>query len=132
MQLAVFDARIQGVMYLGRLIKEVELLQSIARVNRTGHGKSLALWWIIIVANHLKATLVVCSDDDIKAALRGLKDEIPALRARHISAVDMFRSRGVEKQDDVGSCMQMLCTERLRQEFLVKLKDFLQSLEHSP
>ena len=130
MLLTGFDAPIEGVMYLDRSIKEAELLQTIARVNRTGHGKKFG---IVVdyygVANHLKAALAAYSDDDIEGALRSLKDEIPALRTRHIRAVDMFRSRGIEALDDVESCVQMLSTERLRQEFSVKLKDFLQSLE---
>lgn len=130
MLLTGFDAPIEGVMYLDRSIKEAELLQTIARVNRTGHGKKFG---IVVdyygVANHLKATLAAYSDDDIEGALRSLKDEIPALRTRHIRAIDMFRSRGIEDLDDVESCVQMLSTERLRQEFSVKLKDFLQSLE---
>ncbi len=39
MLLTGFDAPIEGVMYLDRPIREAELLQAIARVNRTGHGK---------------------------------------------------------------------------------------------
>src|SRR5690606_17247641 len=39
MLLTGFDAPIEGVMYLDRPIKEAELLQAIARVNRTGFGK---------------------------------------------------------------------------------------------
>ena len=130
MLLTGFDAPIEGVMYLDRSIREAELLQTIARVNRTGYGKQFG---IVVdyygVANHLKAALAAYSDDDIEGALRSLKDEIPALRDRHIRAVDMFRSRGVESLNDIESCVQMLSTERLRQEFSVKLKAFLQSLE---
>ena len=39
MLLTGFDAPIEGVMYLDRPIREAELLQAIARVNRTGFGK---------------------------------------------------------------------------------------------
>ena len=39
MLLTGFDAPIEGMMYLDRPIREAELLQTIARVNRTGHGK---------------------------------------------------------------------------------------------
>jgi type I restriction enzyme R subunit len=130
MLLTGFDAPIEGVMYLDRSIKEAELLQTIARVNRTGHGKQFG---IVVdyygVANHLKAALAAYSDEDVEGALRSLKDEVPALRERHIRSVDMFRSRGIENLDDIESCVQMLSTERLRQEFSVKLKAFLQSLE---
>jgi type I restriction enzyme, R subunit len=43
MLLTGFDAPIEGVMYLDRPIREAELLQAIARVNRTGHGKQLGI-----------------------------------------------------------------------------------------
>ena len=130
MLLTGFDAPIEGVMYLDRSIREAELLQTIARVNRTGFGKQFG---IVVdyygVANHLKAALAAYSDEDVEGALRSLKDEVPALRERHIRAVDVFRSKGVESLDDIESCVQLLSTERLRQEFSVKLKAFLQSLE---
>jgi hypothetical protein len=40
MLLTGFDAPAEQVMYLDRQIKEAELLQAIARVNRTAHGKN--------------------------------------------------------------------------------------------
>jgi len=130
MLLTGFDAPIEGVMYLDRSIREAELLQTIARVNRTGFGKQFG---IVVdyygVANHLKAALAAYSDEDVEGALRSLKDEVTALRERHIRAVDVFRSKGVESLNDIESCVQLLSTERLRQEFSVKLKAFLQSLE---
>lgn len=130
MLLTGFDAPIEGVMYLDRSVREAELLQTIARVNRTGYGKQFG---IVVdyygVANHLKAALAAYSDEDIEGALRSLRDEVPALRERHIRAVDVLRSRGVETLNDIETCVQMLSTERLRQEFSVKLKAFLQSLE---
>ncbi|EOY4666925.1 type I restriction endonuclease subunit R [Vibrio alginolyticus] len=130
MLLTGFDAPIEGVMYLDRSIREAELLQTIARVNRTGFGKQFG---IVVdyygVANHLKAALAAYSDEDVEGALRSLKDEVPALRERHIRAVDIFRSKGIDSLDDIESCVQLLSTERLRQEFSVKLKAFLQSLE---
>ena len=43
MLLTGFDAPIEGVMYLDRPIREAELLQTIARVNRTGHGKKFGI-----------------------------------------------------------------------------------------
>jgi type I restriction enzyme R subunit len=130
MLLTGFDAPIEGVMYLDRSIREAELLQTIARVNRTGFGKSAG---IVVdyfgVANHLQAALAAYSDDDVDGALRSLKDEIPALRDRHVRAVDVLRARGIEDLNDTESCIQALDTERVRQEFGVKVKAFMQSLD---
>ncbi len=117
-------------MYLDLSIREAELLQTIARVNRTGFGKTAG---IVVdyygVANHLKAALAAYSDEDVDGALRSLKDEIPALRDRHLRAVDVLRARGIEDLKDIETCVQALDSERLRQEFGVKVKAFMQSLD---
>jgi type I restriction enzyme R subunit len=130
MLLTGFDAPIEGVMYLDRPIREAELLQAIARVNRTGHGKRAG---IVVdyygVANHLKEALAAYTDEDVAGALRSLKDEVPILRDRHLRAIDLFRSRGVESLDDTEACVAILANEKRRAEFTVKLKQFLASLD---
>ena len=130
MLLTGFDAPIEGVMYLDRPIREAELLQTIARVNRTGHGKKFG---IVVdyfgLAHHLKEALQVYADDDIDGALQSLQDEIPVLRDRHLRVVDLFRSRGIEGLDDHEACVEALADERLRAEFSVKLKQFLDTLD---
>lgn len=130
MLLTGFDAPIEGVMYLDRPIREAELLQTIARVNRTGHGKKFG---IVVdyfgLAHHLKEALNVYAEDDIDGALQSLKDEVPVLRDRHLRVVDLFRSRGVENLTDVEACVDLLADERLRAEFSVKLKAFLDTLD---
>jgi type I restriction enzyme R subunit len=130
MLLTGFDAPIEGVMYLDRPIREAELLQTIARVNRTGHGKKFG---IVVdyygLAHHLKEALNVYAEDDIDGALQSLKDEIPVLRDRHLRVVDLFRSRGIDSLADTEACVEALADERLRAEFAVKLKAFLDTLD---
>ncbi|MGZ8220962.1 MAG: type I restriction endonuclease subunit R [Methylobacter sp.] len=130
MLLTGFDAPIEGVMYLDRPIREAELLQAIARVNRTGYGKRAG---IVVdyygIARHLKEALAAYADDDIEGALQSLKDEVPALRDRHMRVVDLFRSRDIESLEDVEGCVEVLADEKLRAEFSVKLKVFLNSLD---
>lgn len=130
MLLTGFDAPIEGVMYLDRPIKEAELLQAIARVNRTGHGKRCG---IVVdyygVANHLKEALAAYADEDIEGALVSIKDEVPILRDRHLRVVDVLRRQGVESLDDTETCLAALDQEKVRAEFAVKLKAFLASLD---
>lgn len=130
MLLTGFDAPIEGVMYLDRPIREAELLQAIARVNRTGQGKRCG---IVVdyygVAQHLKEALAAYADEDVQGALASLKEEVPVLRARHLRVVDLFRQRGLESLDDIEACIEVLGNERVRAEFAVKLKDFLTSLD---
>ena len=130
MLLTGFDAPIEGVMYLDRPIREAELLQTIARVNRTGHGKQFG---IVVdyygLAHHLKEALNVYADEDIDGALQSLKDEIPVLRDRHLRVVELFRSRGIDSLADTEGCVEALADERLRAEFAIKLKAFLATLD---
>jgi type I restriction enzyme R subunit len=130
MLLTGFDAPVEGVMYLDRPIREAELLQAIARVNRTGHGKKAG---IIVdyygVARHLKEALSAYAADDVDGVLRSLKDVLPKLRDQHHRVIDVFLSRGVDDLDDPEAAIQLLANERLRAEFTVKLKKFLDTLD---
>lgn len=130
MLLTGFDAPIEGVLYLDRPIREAELLQAIARVNRTGFGKRCG---IVVdyygVAQHLKEALAAYADEDVEGALASLKDEVPVLRDRHLRVVDLFRQRGIESLDDTEACVDALGSEKLRAEFAVKLKALLASLD---
>ena len=130
MLLTGFDAPIEGVMYLDRPIKEAELLQAIARVNRTGFGKRCG---IVVdyygVANHLREALAAYADEDIEGALSSIKDEVPVLRDRHLRVVDVLRRQGIESLEDIEACVNALDSEKVRAEFAVKLKAFLDSLD---
>ena len=130
MLLTGFDAPIEGVMYLDRPIREAELLQAIARVNRTGFGKRCG---IVVdyygVAQHLREALAAYADEDVAGALTRLKDEIPILRDRYQRVMDLFHQRGINSLDDTEACIAALGCEKLRAEFTVKLKAFLAALD---
>ncbi len=130
MLLTGFDAPIEGVMYLDRPIREAELLQAIARVNRTGHGKTAG---IVVdyygIAKHLKEALTEYSAEDIDGALQSLADEIPKLRDRHMRVMALFEARNVDPMGDAEAAVVALGDERLRAEFTVKLKQFLATLD---
>ncbi|MCA8978266.1 MAG: type I restriction endonuclease subunit R, partial [Planctomycetes bacterium] len=134
MLLTGFDAPVEQVMYLDRSIREAELLQAIARVNRTyargGVAKSCGMVVDYYgVARHLKAALAAYSAEDVEGALESLDDEVPKLRDRHRRAIDVLRSRGAEDIDDIEACVQVLGDEKVRAEFHVKLKQFLLTLD---
>ncbi len=134
MLLTGFDAPVEQVMYLDRHIKEAELLQAIARVNRTyARGGVEKGCGIVVdyygVAGHLKDALAAYSAEDVAGALESLKDEIPKLRDRHRRTLGIFLSRGIEDIADIEACVQLLKDERLRAELHVKLKAFLTTLD---
>ena len=130
MLLAGFDAPIEAVMYLDRSIKEAELLQAIARVNRTGFNKTHG---IIVdyfgVAHHLQKALAVYAKEDIEGALRSIKDELPVLQKRHQETCKIFLHRDVDFRTDVEGCLQTLADDKLRAQFSVNLKRFLITLD---
>jgi len=111
-------------------IREAELLQAIARVNRPGFGKRAG---IVVdyygVARHLKEALAAYSDEDVRGTLQNLKDEVPILRDRYARVVSIFHNRGIETLDDTEACVALLADDKLRAEFTVKLKPFLDSLD---
>jgi type I restriction enzyme R subunit len=134
MLLTGFDAPVEQVMYLDRHIKEAELLQAIARVNRTyAKGEVEKGFGIVVdyygVARHLKEALAAYAAEDIEGALQSLKDEIPKLRDRHRRAVDVFTSRDIDDIANIEACVELLRDEKLRAEFHVKLKQFLATLD---
>ncbi len=134
MLLTGFDAPVEQVMYLDRHIKEAELLQAIARVNRTyAKGRVEKDFGIVVdyygVARHLKEALAAYAAEDIEGVLQSLKDEIPKLRDRHRRAVDVFTARDVDDLADTEACVELLRDEKLRAEFHVKLKQFLATLD---
>jgi type I restriction enzyme R subunit len=101
MLLTGFDAPIEQVMYLDRPIKEAELLQAIARVNRTyAQGNVEKGFGIVVdyygVARHLKEALAAYSDEDVEGALVSRKDEIPKLRDQYQRLVQFFAEHDVE------------------------------------
>jgi type I restriction enzyme R subunit len=130
MLLTGFDAPIEQVLYLDRFMQGHELLQAIARVNRTYSNKSCG--FVIDyygVARHLKEALAVYSAEDIQGALVGLKDELPKLEDRYQRVLATFQGRGIENITDVDACIDLLRDIKIRAEFVVHLKQFLESLD---
>jgi type I restriction enzyme, R subunit len=125
-----FDAPREQVLYLDRPLKEVDLLQAIARVNRTASGKHVG--YVVDyygVAHNLAEALAAYAPEDIHGALTSLDDELPQLAANH-TAVRQFSIRcgdfsTVAAQD---ACVEALADERLRARFETALKAFTRSL----
>ena len=133
MLLTGFDAPVEQVLYLDRSIKEAELLQAIARVNRTASGKNVG--YVVDyygVGEHLKQALAAYSSDDLEGLLQSIADELPKLADRRQRVRNLFLERGVDRfdtEDDVEACVTVLEDERLRAAFEVALKQFLTTLD---
>jgi len=147
MLLTGFDAPVEQVMYLDKRLREHNLLQAIARVNRVAKNKQRGFIVDYIgLANHLAGALSIYSDEDAADLSAGLKNrltELPILEERYQRLLQHFRSAGVaEIQAFVTAALGSPAADvavvhaavtamqeiKRRADFEVYLKKFLQSL----
>jgi len=136
MLLTGFDAPVEQVLYLDRFIQDAELLQAIARVNRTAPGKTAGLLVDYYgVGAHLQKALQAYAPEDAEDAidaLASITDEVPKLRDRHARVIAVFAQAGIDTFDmdeDIEACVDVLSDEALRARFGVLLKQFLTTLD---
>lgn len=136
MLLTGFDAPVEQVLYLDRFIQDAELLQAIARVNRTSPGKAAGLLVDYFgVGAHLQKALQAYAPEDAEdaiGALASITDEVPKLRDRHARVLALFAQAGIETFDldeDIEACVDLLSDDALRARFGVLLKQFLTMLD---
>lgn len=129
MLLTGFDAPVEQVLYLDRSMRGHELLQAIARVNRTRLGKRAGFVVDYYgVARHLKAALAVYADEDVEGALTSIKDELPKLADRHRRVLSVFTERDLDINNE-DACVELLRDVKIRADFIAKLKKFLETLD---
>lgn len=147
MLLTGFDAPIEQVMYIDKRLKEHNLLQAIARVNRVAKGKQRGFIVDYIgLANHLTEALSIYTGEDAEDLELGLKNrltELPILEERYQRLIQHFRACGVAgieaflrgdkatPQKDVSvihAAVTAMKDIKRRADFEVYLKKFLQSL----
>lgn len=137
MLLTGFDAPHAQVLYLDRLIQEAELLQAIARVNRTAPKKSygLVVDYYGVAGQLTQALAAYTSTDgviepDVDGALRPLVAEIAKLDPQRERIRQLFVQRGVDPSvETIDDCVLLLEDERLRAEFDVALKQFMNTFD---
>ena len=147
MLLTGFDAPIEQVMYLDKKLREHNLLQTIARVNRTYKEKKRGyIVDYIGLTNHLKEALSMYSGEDLEdmeGSLRNIDNEVPILESRYRRLLQLFQDAGVDNIEEMVN--QKLSSEdhydsqlraieslegvRQRDSFNVYLKKFLQSMD---
>lgn len=130
MLLTGFDAPLEQVMYVDRFMQGADLLQAIARVNRTATGKTCGLVVDYYgVGRHLHEALAVYTDADVEGAASDITEELPKLRDRHLALLALFRERRIEDIGRVNDCVDLLADTTIRAEFLVRLKLFFTVFE---
>ncbi len=147
MLLTGFDAPVEQVMYIDKRLREHNLLQAIARVNRVTRNKNRGFIVDYIgLANHLTEALSIYAGEDAEDIQQGLKDvltELPILEERYQRLLQHFRTAKVaaiepfvrgtiaSPADEVAvvhAAVSALKDVKARADFEVYLNKFLQSL----
>ena len=138
MLLTGYDAPIASCLYLDKPLKEHNLLQAIARVNRSykKHDHKKHAGYIVDyygITNYLIQALEIFSgdvkQDDI---LKDLNEEIPRLESNHAKLVEFFKplkiDRNYEREKFIDSTIRYLEPLDRRDQFKDLLKQFNKSL----
>ncbi len=132
MLLTGFDAPIEQVMYLDKKLTAHNLLQAIARVNRTYEGKTRGL---IVdyygVGAHLKEALAAYEAGDVEDVMRDKSSELSQLELSHRKVMQFFTENGVDEinKNNLEDAVVLLADEKLRQEFKVLFKEFTKLID---
>ncbi|RCK75113.1 MAG: Type I restriction-modification system, restriction subunit R [Ignavibacteriae bacterium] len=129
-----FDAPIEQVMYLDNVIKEHNLLQAIARVNRVYKNKSCGFVVDYVgVLKHLKEALAIYADDDIEEICQVVvnksktKDE---LKYTHSQIENFFKKFEIDNwRENLEECVDLLVDEEIRDEFIALVRDFNKAMD---
>lgn len=149
-----FDAPIEQVMYLDKNLREHDLLQAIARVNRTKKGKThgLVVDYFGITKN-LNRALGIYTDqeaveskatlDELKEYFKNINDEIPELELRYNKIIQFFNDNGISDFEDflqqktatdreillVEKVIEIVGDLKLRAQFDILVKNYFDRLD---
>lgn len=129
MLLTGFDAPIEQVMYLDRIIRGHNLLQAIARVNRVG-GQFKKKGFIVDyvgVGHHLKDALDLYDAEelgDVETIMDKTNDVLNELMTSRDQIRGLFAGQGVADLHDRDAVFDVLYDETIRGEFVALFRKF--------
>ncbi len=128
MLLTGFDAKIEQVMYIDRVLKGHNLLQAIARVNRVyDEGKTVGFVVDYIgIGNHLKEALDIYDQkeqSEIEVSLWDIDRIESELKELNKKVAEFIKSQGVPI-DDWQTWYEMFYEEETRYEFLTLFREY--------
>ena len=134
MLLTGFDAPVEQVIYLDRVIVAHNLLQTIARVNRVGepHKEKGFIVDYVGVGHHLKKALEVYDEkeqQEILDCLSNHDDEYKKLKEAHGDIIDFFREKGLDIYDEEDEIVNFFYDEKDRFDFLQHFKTFSKTFD---
>jgi type I restriction enzyme R subunit len=130
-----FDAPIEQVMYLDNILKDHNLLQAIARVNRV-YNKNKSCGFVVDyvgVLKHLEEALAIYADEDIQEITQVVKNKsksLDDLKASHRLIEEFFKKHGIPNwRQDIDECVDLLVDEKTRDEFISLFRKFSRALD---
>ena len=122
-----FDAPVEQVMYLDKPLKEHNLLQAIARVNRPFQDKTHGLVVDYYgVFDDLQEALAIFSSKDVENVVTPIRDEKPRLESNYRAVMKLFEDVDMSNLDE---CVKLFEDEEKRAEFKNKFKAFSKSMD---
>ncbi|HQM81059.1 MAG TPA: HsdR family type I site-specific deoxyribonuclease [Syntrophorhabdaceae bacterium] len=127
MLLTGFDAPVEQVMYLDRIIIAHNLLQAIARVNRVGgefKDKGFVVDYVG-VGHHLKRAIDNYDEREQKEVLDTLsfpEEELRELKASHVAIVEMLKKHRLTDLSDHDAFFDLFYDEDLRFDYMLAFK----------
>jgi len=133
MLLTGFDAPVEQVMYLDKVVKKHNLLQAIARVNRVG-GESKDKGFVVDyvgIGYHLKEAIDSYNEreqNEIIDALSFPEEELRELADSYKAIVDLLKKHGLTDLTDYDAFFDVFYDEDLRFDFMLAFKKLTKSL----
>ncbi len=129
-----FDAPIEQVMYLDNVIKEHNLLQAIARVNRVYKNKSCGFVVDYVgVLKHLREALSIYADEDIEEIEKVVENKAKSLDELEFvrnQIEEFFEKYEVENwRENIEECIDILADEEIRDEFVSLVRRFNRAMD---
>jgi type I restriction enzyme R subunit len=133
MLLTGFDAPVEQVMYLDKIIVAHTLLQAIARVNRvSGPAKEKGFVVDYVgVGHHLKKALDNYDEREQNEVLDVLsfpEEELLELKASHVAIMEFLKSHGLTDLSDHDAFFDLFYDEDIRFEYMRLFKEFTKCL----
>jgi type I restriction enzyme R subunit len=127
MLLTGFDAPVEQVMYLDKVVIAHSLLQAIARVNRVaGEAKDKGFVVDYVgVGHHLKKAIDIYDEREQKEVLDALsfpEEELRELKASHAAIMNLLKKHGLTDLTDHDAFFDLFYDEDLRFDFMLAFK----------
>jgi type I restriction enzyme R subunit len=129
-----FDAPLEQVIYLDNIVRDHNLLQAIARVNRAYKNKSCGFVVDYVgVLKNLKQSLAIYADDDIKEISQVVVSEAKSkddLKYIHSKLDEFFKKYKIDNwREDFEEVVDLLVDEEVRNEFINYVNIFQRSID---